>query len=359
LRATGRVGLYEHFNALPPALFAGHLAAIYAAFAATGTGVAELGYGFMDNPAFAGTPPALPGGSPGSSFRAFFTSLGQTPWAALVNAPDNFHAPGTAQTVAAWQAQAATAHGLGIRLFLPVTTPNDNAGLAEDPASAPGWARLRDIATAMGGVAIDAPPHYFLTGNAAGPAYRDWLTRWVRWNAGQGLRVFWLVSPDVSGAEFLADTQRLVAYLGAHDALPHDWVVENYDNFTQVIAARVVQGGTGYTHASVTIGPPSVPWGTQAVANAHVVDGRVSEIGIVDPGSGYLAASIAIAGDGHGATGQASVGPRQGGRPAGTLVPGDVRLPNPNVVGRDSLPQSVAGVALWMATHAPVRPCAP
>ena len=347
LRATDRVGLYMHFNALVPALSAGRLAPIYDTFRPTGNGVAEFGYSFLTNPQFIN-----------GQFAAFFTGLGQSPWAALVNAPDNFVTAPT-QTAAQWEGMAATAHRLGIRRIVPVTAPNDNVGVADDPAVHPSFGLMRTVAQAMGGIAIDGPPAYFLHNNALAVPYRAWLVRWVRWAASMGLRVFWIVSPDTSGTEFLSDTQMMVAYLEAHDALPHTWIVENYDSFTTLDRAEVAAGGAGYTRATGHVSAPAAADGVPAAVGVRLEDGHVAAVDIVDPGAGYLSATITIEGDGHGAAARAHVVPRQGERPAGMVVPGDVREPNPNVVGQDDAAQSVAGIALWMARNAPVRPLSP
>ena len=352
LRATGRAGLYMHFSALVPALKTGRLAPVYDAFRATGNGVAEFGDTFMSNPDFIN-----------GQFRAFFTGLGQAPWAALVNAVDDF-VGATSQTVAAWQVQAAAARTLGVRLLLPIAAPNDDIDLDDDPATHPHWALLRDIATAMGGVAIDGPPAYFLHTNALAPQYRRWLVQFMHWTAeqavaGRAMRVFWIISPDTSGTEFLADTRRMIAYLADHKALPNHWVVENYDSYSTLRDAEVTAEGSGYTHATVRVSPPAVPWGTQAVATVRLERGAVAGVDIIDPGSGYLSASLTVEGDGAGADVRVRVMPRQGARPAGTPVPGDPRQPNPNVVGREDLAQSVANVALWVARNAPVRPLPP
>ena len=177
----------------------------------------------------------------------------------------------------------------------------------------------------------------------------------MQWAAGMGLQVFWIVSPDTSGVEFLSDTQAMVAYLASHDALPHVWIVENYDSFTTLDRAEVVKGGAGYTHATARVSAPAAGDGVPATVWVRLENGHVAGVDVIDPGAGYVFAAITIDGDGHGAEARAHVVPRQGGRPAGTMVPGDPDQPNPNIVGRDDVAQSVAGVALWMARDAPVR----
>lgn len=347
LRATGRAGLYMHFSALPPALATNQLAPVYDVFRGTGNGVTELGYGFLFNPDFFGR-----------QYQVFFNNLGQAPWAALVNAQDNY-IQSKIQTLQGWKDQVATARTLGIGLFVPVAAPNDNIGVEEDPASSPVFAFLRDVSLIAGGIAVDAPPHYFLEAHPAAPQYRLWLVRWVHWAAAHGLRVFWIISPDTSGAKFLADTQAEVAFLSAADALPHHWIVENYYSYTTVDKAEVTAPGSGYTHATAKVTSPAVPWGTQAVVTARIEAGKVVSLEIVHPGAGYLSATVVIDGDGTGATGRLHVVPREGARPASTVIPGDPRMPNPNLVGREDLPGSIAQVALWVAGNAPVRPLPP
>ena len=379
LRATGKVGLYIHGSALSPSLFTkgpglpadvnSNLNQIYRNFADTGQGVIEIGYGGsgMDNPYFTGD--AGPGQQ--NQFLSFFTSIGEHPWAALVNAPDDFRPDRTTQTVADWQRQAAKARTLGVSAFVPLISPNDDVGVDENPATAPGWALARNVALAMGSVAIDAPADYFLRANTAaggtppGENYRRWLVNWVHWAATAHLRIFWLISPGWSGPHFLADTQEMVAYLSAHDALPHHWVAENYDTSSMIAEVHDVQGtaypvtnpGEGYTSARVVVSSPNVAWGTQATATAVIMGGRLHQVNVQDPGSGYMTATAQIVGDGHGAAVRVIVQSRDGNvAPAGGHTLGDRSLPIPTVVGREDLPGSVAAIAIWVAAHAPVRP---
>ena len=70
----------------------------------------------------------------------------------------------------------------------------------------------------------------------------------------------------------------------------------------------VTTGGTGYTTPpSVTVGPPQLAGGTQALASAFIFNGRVVSIAVSDPGSGYNAVpTVTITGgNGQGAEGTA------------------------------------------------------
>ena len=71
---------------------------------------------------------------------------------------------------------------------------------------------------------------------------------------------------------------------------------------------NVVTGGSGYTTVpSVTIGPPQIAGGVQALASAFIFNGRVVNIAVNEPGSGYNAVpTVTITGgNGAGAEGEA------------------------------------------------------
>ena len=70
----------------------------------------------------------------------------------------------------------------------------------------------------------------------------------------------------------------------------------------------IVTSGTGYTTVpSVSVGPPQLPGGTQALASAFIFNGRVVSIAVNDPGSGYSSAPdvVITGGNGSGAEGTA------------------------------------------------------
>ncbi len=72
-----------------------------------------------------------------------------------------------------------------------------------------------------------------------------------------------------------------------------------------VTGIAITAGGTGYTTApAVTINGD----GEGAIATATVVGGVVTSITVTNPGEGYTAATVTIAGDGTGATANASTG---------------------------------------------------
>jgi hypothetical protein len=75
----------------------------------------------------------------------------------------------------------------------------------------------------------------------------------------------------------------------------------NDDGTVQKIT--ILDGGTGYTTATITITPDA---GTGAAATATTLGGSVSQITLTNPGSGYLSApSVSFTGDGSGAVAKA------------------------------------------------------
>lgn len=71
-----------------------------------------------------------------------------------------------------------------------------------------------------------------------------------------------------------------------------------------VSSATVTDGGTGYTEATVAITGD----GTGATATAVLDGGAVSAVVVTNPGTGYTSATVTITGDGSGATATAALG---------------------------------------------------
>jgi hypothetical protein len=66
--------------------------------------------------------------------------------------------------------------------------------------------------------------------------------------------------------------------------------------------------GSGYTTATVTFTAPQLPGGTTATGTVKITNGKVYDITLTDPGSGYTTVpSVTIVGDGSGAEAQARV----------------------------------------------------
>lgn len=216
LRATGRVGLYLHELGTEVMARAGVSAEVAALFA--GPSVAEFGlperdaaYSHVDAVNFFNQP-----------FPRLFSSVGFHPFAANVNGLDP---TGAHDTLADWEDYRVVAGQGGVTSLAPFADPNGTAWplVFDDPF----WDYFRSVCLAVGGMAVDSPPGFFWQQSEA---YRHHDVEKVRWAVAQGLRVSVVISPWGRAEDFLGDTRRFVAYLGANGALPTEWVVETYDD---------------------------------------------------------------------------------------------------------------------------------
>lgn len=107
----------------------------------------------------------------------------------------------------------------------------------------------------------------------------------------------YVLAPEIADTVAVATTSaKLSGIIGRHQ----------FDVVGQITFIRVVQGGTGYLSANVTVGGS----GTGAAATAYVRDGEVIGIALISGGSGYNAGGtqVSIVGEGQGAVVLAFVG---------------------------------------------------
>jgi len=213
LRATSRVALYQHTNAIVSAVHDGSLPAIVRNFRGTGGGEAELPFIAEHADQWFHT-----------WFRNMFQDRGLRPTDANVNFSDytKFNDPAFFQS---WQAYVDAARSVGIKTVAPLFTPNtlfQHIDTFEDPI----WNGLRKAALYGGALGFDAPPHFFFQREQR---YRDFVIEEVRWTRRHNLRATVLISPNVSRQNFLSDTKQYVQALKDADAIPTNWVVENYE----------------------------------------------------------------------------------------------------------------------------------
>jgi len=89
------------------------------------------------------------------------------------------------------------------------------------------------------------------------------------------------------------------------------WAVQQNAKAGSVSTIKVTDGGSGYTNATVTIDPPTS--GTTATASAVIEGGVITAIQLTVIGEGYeTTPSVAISGDGSGATADAVLAPKEG-----------------------------------------------
>jgi hypothetical protein len=241
LRATGHVKLYEHATAIaaaitesPPSNPYAILDAIENVFSATGPGEAELG--LIGSNYF-----TLPAKSYPEYYRYQYVSSGLNPNAANVNVP---YRPPSAikfsrRNVRAWKLWVQAGRTAGITSMAPVVGPNARwkRGSRTFPPTRREYYDLRSAfydltrfeALYGGGIALDSPPNFFLTGGS-GPGYQRFIEQAIRWGNANGLRTTVLVSPYFDRPTFTKDTKQFVGVLSAHDAVPSEWAVDDYEN---------------------------------------------------------------------------------------------------------------------------------
>ncbi len=241
LLATGHVRLYEHGTAIAAAIAGSPssnpyaiLNAIESVFAGTGPGEAELG--LLGSNYF-----TLPANRYSGYYQYQYVNSGLNPNAANVNVP---YKPTSKirfdrRNVRAWKAWVRAARSVGIASMAPIVAPN-LAWRAHSPIFPHTRAEYYDINSSFyqlsrfealygGAIAFDSPPNFFLTGGS-GPGYEKFIEQAIRWGDAHGLRTTMLVSPYPTRSNFTEDTKKFVGVLLAHDAVPTEWAVDDYEN---------------------------------------------------------------------------------------------------------------------------------
>jgi len=240
LRATGRVRLYEHAVAIaaaitdsPPSNPYAILNAIEKVFSASEPGEAELGlvgWNYF----------TLPAKSYPEYYQYQYVNSGLNPNAANVDVP---YKPPSAikyspRNIRAWKQWVQAGRSVGITSMAPIVAPNlawkRSPIFPRTPREYYDWLSAfydlsRFEALYGRGIAFDSPPHFFLTGGS-GPGYQGFIEQAIRWGNAHGIRTTVLVSPYPNRQAFLHDTKEFVSVLVAHNAVPTEWAVDDYEN---------------------------------------------------------------------------------------------------------------------------------
>jgi len=261
LLKTGRVGLYEHGNAIIAVEKTPNvLSAIEQVFSGTGTGQAELGQVGWN---YFTLPPSY------GEYREQYIHYGLHPSEANVNTASDAAPPGQLEEdLRKWRAYVDAARTVGLQSVAPVIGPNNanEPKLGENVfATNPYYALERGEALYGKGMAFDVPPNFFLTGGS-GPGYQKFIVQAIQWGHANGLRTTMLLSPypwptnsagqpvtfdQFTGNTFSSDTQDFVSLLIEEQAVPSEWAVDNYED--------------PYAHDAPAMVPETVPNTTTAV----------------------------------------------------------------------------------------------
>lgn len=208
LRASCKVSLYIHdyiWTRLPGGDVTRR--AILAAFKGTGPAVVELGASPDAKSYF------------GSYYRKTYLAMGVVAHVANVNGARHL-------SMAQWKAYVGGARADGLKIVAPVFAPNVNRMWHDGVIDAHVWGAIKARALIGGGLTVDAPPSFFFWYT---PAYRRFIVHEIRWTKRNKLLSTLIISPNTARHRFLADTQSMIGYLKARDALPDHYVVENYE----------------------------------------------------------------------------------------------------------------------------------
>lgn len=129
-------------------------------------------------------------------------------------------------TLPQWRAYVAGGRADGLKILAPVFAPNVNQLWHHGKIDRHVWDQNKRRALIGGGIAIDAPPSFFFWYT---PDYRHFIVHEIQWANQNHLRSILIISPNTARRRFLSDTQLMVAYLRKRNAIPTNYVVENYD----------------------------------------------------------------------------------------------------------------------------------
>lgn len=241
LRATGHVRLYAHATAIAAAITDSPSSKPYAildaienVFGASGPSEAELG--LIGWKYF-----TLPAKTYPEYYRYQYVDSGLNPNAANVNIPDR---PPSAikfseKNIRAWKLWVRAGRSVGITSMAPIVAPNARwkRGSRIFPPTRRAYYDLHsafyDLARFEAlygrGIAFDSPPKFFLTGGS-GLGYQRFIEQTIRWGNANGIRTTVLISPYFDRPTFTEDAKKFVGVLLAHDAVPTEWAVDDYEN---------------------------------------------------------------------------------------------------------------------------------
>jgi hypothetical protein len=159
----------------------------------------------------------------GSYYKNNYLDLGVVAHIATVNGPNRLSLP-------QWKAYVQAARADGLRIVAPDFAPNIGQDWHNDKVDLHVWNQSKRRALIGGGLAIDAPPAFFLRDTLfrSAHAYQHFIVHEIHWTNRHHLPSILIISPNIAGRRFLFDTQSMIAYLKRHNAIPTNYVVENY-----------------------------------------------------------------------------------------------------------------------------------
>lgn len=178
--------------------------------------------------AFAGSPIAVElgfGAGPGWGiiFQQHYQNYGIQPRYITVNA----FADKTTPTVSSWQEymDMLRSHGVANSTKIYPTFEYQNYKVGSELIPLSMNPQLQELISVSGGVVFDTPPRYAFDREQN---YRDWIVDAIHWTRSRGYNSIIIISPHNSGTNWESDTHEYINFLARFDALPAEFVSENY-----------------------------------------------------------------------------------------------------------------------------------
>lgn len=191
----------------------------------------------------------------------------------------------SAQDAAIWKTWVNTARtNTGVLNIAPITSYNGlDFNTANNFATSTYWASTREAILYGGGVSFDFPPGFALHFTTAwypifsqnAQTYINFVESQIKWATSEGLRSSVIISPqsnDDSNGGLLAETKALVARLTADNALPTQFIVENYGNTSTEYSATDANSLTKVAEylATIKTTPSNSEAGQEVVGESNV-----------------------------------------------------------------------------------------
>lgn len=236
-RAAGG-GLYMHQNGWVETLMEGsapnntasqnNRKAVWNQFKTSGPGHSELSFGDLAEWT--------------NTYRAYYTNNGVVSDTISVNGLSMIDEDFGATVATSKQYIDAFKGKNGTQNVNIILSPNRTITQANVPFANAQWDNQRELARHGGGWTSDAPPVYFLY--ERNQTYRNWVIDQTKWTNANGLKSVNIISPRTSGANFFNHTVEYVRKFVEAEAIPQQWVVENYSHIGEPPAGYVNRIGS-------------------------------------------------------------------------------------------------------------------
>lgn len=122
---------------------------------------------------------------------------------------------------------------------------------------------FKNLIMESGGIVLDTPPDVALNSST----YREWLVDAIKWTRKNGYTSIVIVSPHTSGNSWSSDTDKFINFLIVQDAIPNEFVSENYNQLISPYPNFVGSESSGNTTMGVGLNLLRGLFGFQPLSN--------------------------------------------------------------------------------------------